>query len=95
MRDIKLTPYKKLLTMAKEKIDEVLAIPRTNSAKKQAELEMAKLDEREATLQTELTESCSVKELNFNKIIDKLDEIALTNRRKKQFEKIIEEMFPS
>ncbi len=95
MSEVKLTPYKKLLTMAKEKIDEVLAIPRANSAKKQAELEMAKLDERVATLQTELTESCSVKELNFNRIIDKLDEIALAERRKKQFNKIIEEMFPN
>ncbi len=90
----KLTPYKKLLTMAKEAIDATLAPVRANAAKKQAELEMAKLDEKIATIDSELTVACSQKDINFNNIIDKLDEIALAERRKKQFEKIITEMFP-
>jgi len=63
-------------------------------AAKKAELEQAKLDERIATLETELIAACSEKELDFNKIIDKLDDIALSERRKAQFEKIIGEMFP-
>ena len=91
---MKLTPYKKLLTMAKEAVDATLAPVRTHAAKKQAELEMAKLDERIATLESELTSICSKKEIDFNSIINKLDEIALSERRKKQFEKIIGEMFP-
>lgn len=90
----KLTAYKKLLTMGKEAVDSVLAPVRAHSAKKKAELEMAKLDERIATLQSELTVTCSEKEINFDKIIDKLDDIALSERRKEQFQKILEEMFP-
>ena len=89
-----LTPYKKLLTMAKEAIDATLAPVRAHAAKKQAELEMAKLDERIATLESELTTVCSQKDVNFDSIINKLDEIALAERRKKQFGKIIGEMFP-
>ncbi len=90
----KLTPYKKLLVMGREAVDAALAPVRAFSAKKRAELEQAKLDERIATLETELTAACSEKELDFNKIIDKLDDIALSERRKAQFEKIVGEMFP-
>jgi hypothetical protein len=91
----KLTPYKKLLTMAKEAVDATLAPVRANAAKKQAELEVAKLEERTATLQSELDTLCSARELNFSRIIEKMDEMALADRRKKQFEKIVAEMFPT
>lgn len=91
----KLTPYKKLLTMAKEAVDATLAPVRANAAKKQAELEVAKLEERTATLQSELDQLCSSRELNFSRIIDKMDEMAIADRRKKQFEKIVAEMFPT
>ena len=80
--------------MGKEAIDNALAPVRAFSAKKKAELEQAKLDERIATLESELTSVCSEKELDFDKIIDKLDDIALSERRKVQLEKIISEMFP-
>ena len=91
---MKLTPYRKLLTMAKEAIDASLAPVRANAAKKQAELEMAKIDERIATLESEVTSICSQKDIDFDKIIDKLDDIALAERRKKQFKQIVSEMFP-
>ena len=91
---MKLTPYKKLLVMGKEAIDATLAPVRARSAKKKAELEIAKLEEQVATYDSELNTLCSEKEINFDKIIDKLDSIALVERRKKQFEKIVAEMFP-
>jgi hypothetical protein len=91
---MKLTPYRKLLTMGREAVDATLAPVRAHSAKKKAELELAKLEERVATLDSELTTLCATKEIDFDKIIDKLDDIALVERRKKQFEKIIAEMFP-
>ena len=91
---MKLTAYRKLLTMAKEAVDATLAPVRANAAKKQAELEMAKLDERIASLESELTTLCSQKDISFDKIIDKLDAIALSERRKKQFQQILDEMFP-
>jgi hypothetical protein len=80
--------------MAKEAVDATLAPVRAHAARKQAELEMAKIDERVATIESEINTLCSSKELNFEKIISKLDEIALAERRKKQFDQIISEMFP-
>ena len=92
---MKLKAYEKLLDMSKEAVEASLAPIRARSAKKKAELEIAKLEEKEATLESELTEICSVKDVNFERIISKLDEIDLAVRRKKQFTKIVEEMFPS
>lgn len=91
---MKLTPYQTLLTMGKEAINAALAPVRARSAKKKAELEIAKLEERVATLDSEMNTLCSEKDINFDRIIDKLDDIALVERRKTQFEKIIAEMFP-
>ncbi len=90
----KLTPYKEILKMAKEAIDDVLAPVRANRAKKQAELEIAKLDEKIASQEAKIQEVCSEREINFDKLIDSLDSLGLMERRKKQFGKIIEEMFP-
>jgi hypothetical protein len=90
----KLTPYKKLLTMGKEAVDTCLAPVRVKSAKKKAELEIAKLEERIATLDSEVNTLCRERDIDFNRIINKLDDIALAERRKKQFDKIVLEMFP-
>ena len=91
---MRLKPYKEILKMAKEKVDETLAPMRANRAKKQAELEMAKIDEKMATKAAEIVELCSAKEIDFEHIINRQDEYSLLERRKKQFHKIIEEMFP-
>ncbi len=91
---MKLKPYKDYLKMAKEAIDETLAPVRANKAKKQAELEIAKLEEGIATKEASINELCTAKELNFAKIIDEQDALALQVRRKKQFETIVEELFP-
>lgn len=91
---MKLTPYQKLITMTKEAVDKTLAPVRAKSQKLKAQLEVSKLEERIATLQKEIDETCSEKELDYTKIIDKLDELALSERRLKQFARIIEELFP-
>ena len=90
----KLTPYKDILKMAKEAIDDVLAPVRANRAKKQAELEIAKLEERIASQEAKIQEVCSEREINFDKLINTLDDLALLERKKKQFGKILVEMFP-
>jgi murein L,D-transpeptidase YafK len=91
---MKLKPYKEMLKMAKEKIDESLAPVRAYRAKKQAELEIAKLDEKMATKEAFIHELCTEKEIDFKKILDAQDEYALMERRKKQFLKVIDELFP-
>lgn len=91
---MKLPAYKDVLQMAKEKIDDTLAPVRVHRAKKQAELEMAKLDEEIATQTAKIHELCCQKEINFSSIIDMQDKLALSERRKKQYGKILSEMFP-
>jgi len=90
-----LTPYKKLLTMTKEAIDGALANTRAKSAKCKAELELAKLEEKDAELDKKIQEACSVKELNFNNILELQDEQALNARRMDQFRIMINQLFPA
>lgn len=90
---MKLTPYKKILGMAKEAIDKTLVPVRAAQAKKQGELEMMKLEEKILTKQTEITELTTSNPLNYDKIISALDDLALLERRQKQFGKIIGELF--
>jgi len=91
---MKLIPYKEALTMGKEALEAALAIPRAYKARKQAELEIATLDESIAVKEAAIQEACSSKDLSFNHIIELQDSLAITERRKKQFQKIVKEMFP-
>ena len=91
---MKLKPYKEMLKWSKEKVDEALAPIRAIKAKKQAELEIAKLEEKIATLEAKINEVCVDKDINYSSLIEKLDDLALLERRKKQFIKIIDELFP-
>lgn len=90
---MKLTPYKEILKFSKEKIQDALAPIRAVQAKKQAELKIAELDEKIATKESHIQEICSSHPLNFDKLIEAQDELCLMERRKKQLEKIIKELF--
>jgi phosphate uptake regulator len=91
---MKLKPYREILEMGKDLANKTIAPIRAAKAKKQAELEVAKLDEQIATLEADIFEICSKTEIDFSAIIEMQDKLALTERKKKQFVKIIEEMFP-
>lgn len=91
---MKLKPYKELLKMAKEKVDETLAPARAHRAKKQAELKIAEMEERIASQEAKINELCTEKEIDFEKIINAQDELGLMERKRKQFQQIIKEMFP-
>ena len=90
---MKLPAYRDVLKMAKEKIDESLAPVRVQRAKKQAELEMAKLDEQIAVQTAKIHETCCSKEIDFAALIGLQDTLALTERKKKQYQRILDEMF--
>ena len=91
---MKLTPYKDLLGMTQDQKDALLVPVRINTAKKQAELTVAKLEEQTATIENEITKLASQTELNLEKIADEFDYLGLIERRKKQFAQIISELFP-
>lgn len=89
-----LPPYKAALKMGKKALNELLIPAKAAKAKKQAELEMCKLDESISSKEVELQDACTSDELNFETIIDIQDRIALLKRRKEQYQKILDEMFP-
>jgi hypothetical protein len=91
---MKLTPYKKALTCGKKALDKLLVPVKVNKAKKQAELEMCKLEEEIATSEVALHDLCTREEVNFSAIIALQDKLALVQRKKKQYDKILTEMFP-
>jgi hypothetical protein len=90
---MKLPKYKEVLAMGKEKVNKTLAPIKAARAEKQAELEMAKLDEKIATQEAAIHEECCSNRVDFSKIIDMQDTLALAERRKKQYQKILDEMF--
>lgn len=91
---MKLPSYKDVLKSGKEKLNEALAPVRAKRAQKQAELEMSKLEEEIATTQADIHEECCKEEVSFPKIIEKQDKLGLLERRMKQYQKILDEMFP-
>ena len=91
---MKLKPFKELIAMSKEKLDEAMAPIRARQVRSQAELEMAKLDAEILTLESDIQESCTKKEINFPALLDKLDKVALLGRRKGQYDKVLADLFP-
>lgn len=87
-------PFREIIAMSKEKLDEALAPIRARSARAKADLEIAKLDERLVGLETEIHRLCAEKDLDLNRISDKLDEYALGERRRDQFKDLISQLFP-
>jgi len=91
---MKLKPFRELIAMSKEKLDEAMAPIRARQVKSQAELEMARLDADLLTHEGQVQEMCTQKEINFPNLLDKLDKIALLERRKKQYSDVLKQLFP-
>ena len=88
-----LMKYKDVLSLAKEKIAEVKAPLRAREMRKKGELEICKLESLIADREHKIHEYASQYPIDFDKLLDAIDELELTQRRKEQFEKIIAEMF--
>lgn len=91
---MKLTHYKKILGMAKEKVQEALAPVRAMEMRKKAELEMCQIEGKLLELEQKQQEECSKYPVNFDALIKIIDEYGLLERRMKQYGDIIKQMFP-
>lgn len=91
---MKLKPYKELIAMSKEKLDAALAPVRARQVQSQAELEMAKIDESLISNEASIQELCAQKTIDFARLLRLMDEVALAERRKKQYGRILAELFP-
>lgn len=90
----KLKPFKELIKLSAEKLDEALAPIRARQVQSKAELEVAKIEDELIQREREVTELCVKKDIDLNALIDKLDRVALLERRKVQLHEIVEQLFP-
>ena len=88
-----LMKYKDVLVLAKDKIKELMAPLRAYEMKKKAELEVAKLEGVIAEREQAIQQVASEYPINFDGLIDSLDDLELTKRRLTQFNSIIKDMF--
>lgn len=91
---MKLKPFRELIAMSKEKLDEALAPIRAKQVETQAELEMAKIDEELISTEAEIQELCAARQIDFTKLLKLMDKYDLAERRKKQYKKILTDLFP-
>jgi hypothetical protein len=91
---MKLMPFKEIIAMSKEKINEALAPIRARKVKTQAEMKKSEIDEKIVVIESDIQEMCTTKEIEFDALFEKLDTIALLERRKNQYDKVLGELFP-
>jgi len=91
---MKLKPFADIIALSKEKLAESLAPIRARKVRSQAELEMAKLDDELVRLEADVQEQCFKEDINFPSLLDKLDKVALLERRKAQYESVLAQLFP-
>lgn len=92
---MKLKPFAEIIALSKEKLAESLAPVRARKVRSQAELEMAKLDDEIIRLEAEVQEQCSKEDINFPTLLDKLDKVALLERRRAQYQDVLGQLFPA
>ena len=90
-----LKPFKEIIAMSKEKLDSAMAPIRARQMRSMAELEMHKLDAEILEKEISVQEMCIDKDLNLTVLIDRLDKIAVLERRKNQYGKVLKQLFPT
>jgi hypothetical protein len=68
---------------------------RAKQVRGKAEMAMYEIDAKLLTLETQVQEMCCEKEIDFEKLLDKLDEVGLLERRKAQYATVLEQLFPT
>ena len=92
---MKLTAYAKQLSQSKEEKEKALTAPRAAEMKQKALHEVSKLDVQITEKQAAITELTAKYPLDFDALIRAQDDLALAERRKRQLNDIIVELFPS
>lgn len=88
-----LMKYKDIISLEKEKVKEALAPLRAREMKKKAELEICKIDSDIVDREQKIQELSAEYPIDFNKLIDAIDDLELIKMRKESLQKIIDYMF--
>lgn len=92
---MQLRPLSDILKMSKEKLEELLVPTRVRKMRAKADLECAKLEEKQASLEAEITKLCTAADIDFDKLTDKMDELELCTRKAGQLQSIVDQLFPT
>jgi len=84
---------KELLKMGEDAIKEVKLPFKIRKEKKQLEALILDYEERVATLESEINDLKAEETLNVDRILDKVDDLELAQRRLKQGEELMKELF--
>lgn len=90
----KLKPFAELIALSQEKLDAAMAPIRAMKAQSQAKVKVAEIDEKIVTLEASIQELATKKDIDFDKIADKIDELELLELRKGRFDEIVKQLFP-
>lgn len=94
MSFFKLEPYKKLVAMSKEKVDEALAPIRAKQVQSTANLKRLELESKMITLNGEIQELCTKKTVDWDVVVEKVQEIKLLQLDYDTFDEILDQLFP-
>lgn len=90
----KLKPFKEIISLSKEKLDEAMAPIRAKMMQSTADLEMAQLEGQIISQESKIMEMCTQKEINFKSLIQERDKLYILERNIKQYQAILDELFP-
>lgn len=91
---MKLKTFKELIALSKEKFDEAMVPLRAATAKAKAQLLVAEIDEKIASVQQRIQEQAGNKDINFETLADLVDQVELLELRRKRFTDIVSQLFP-
>ena len=86
-------PLTELLAMTKEKIDEALAPIRASAVRAKVDLKLAEINEKKITLERQVFEALTARELSIDTVLSRMDEYDLADRKSKQLQDLVDKLF--
>ncbi len=74
-------------------IDSVMAPLRARKARAKAETLLVSIDEQLITLEREIVELCTKEDVDFTRVLDKMNDYEWAVRRKEQLTAVVEQLF--
>jgi len=90
---MKLLKYKEVLSHSKEKVEEAKVPYRVKEMKKHAELKQLEIESDIATQEQRIHTKCSAYPMDFENLVQAIDNLELLKRRLEQYNAIISQMF--
>lgn len=91
----KVKPLAEILAMSKQALSDAMAPLRARKVKAKAEVKLADNEAKLLDYQSKITEACAKDEIDFDKVIDLIDEHELLIRRNTQLQDLVNDLFPA